>query len=389
MSIESVASMPSRWFPRLRAVLGRLPLGFLGTLVLIALVESALGGMRLEIAPPPTLSWIASDDATRSGLGPIDVLCLGDSLIKHGLLPLEIERLIGKPSFNLAVSAAQPPTTEAMLRHALDRGARPSAIVIGYSPDMLLGGPSASVRNYPEILGPLELIDLAREARDRDFGTEAIIGSLLPSVRARFELRAMIASTVLDPKRERDREVTASMLLRNWSLNRGAQFTPERPEYRGEVSEADIERLSARRFWCNRLNMKAIERTIRLATDRGIRVYWLLCPVTPALREVRVASGSESKETAFVEGFLGRFPGLTVIDARESGLPSDCFVDPIHTSGRGALRLTKAAAAILADPTRTGLVRVSAPEVDWGDPPYETLHESEFAVRSAAGRLRR
>jgi hypothetical protein len=304
------------------------------------------------------------------------------------LIPAEIERATGQRTFNLAVSAAQAPTTYYLLRHALEQGARPSAIIIEYSPDLLMGSPRESIRNYPVLLEPAELVSLARVARDTKFAAQGLLSMLLPSVLDRFEIREFVARKLATGPSD-DGNLTNGMLERNWDLQRGAQFTPDNPRFRGDLTPDDINRLRAEVFWCNRVNRIYIGRTLELAARRHIAVFWLLPPVSPALQRIRDQSGSESKHVAFVQSYLQRYPGLKVIDARFDGFGAELFIDPIHLSGRGALALSRQVGQILTKSTSPAWVQLSAPLKTDGAEAYENLHQSATAIAHAPERPRR
>ncbi len=83
------------------------PVGLLGMLVLVAGVEGLVASHRLDVTSPATLTWSLSAEAARREARECRVLCFGESLMKHGLLPGVLEARLGGRAFNLAVCAAQ------------------------------------------------------------------------------------------------------------------------------------------------------------------------------------------------------------------------------------------------------------------------------------------
>jgi len=338
---------------------GRFPMGLLGMAAWVVAVESFVASRPARFTETSTYSWTLSAAAARSEAASAEVLCFGDSLVKHGLLPEVLRDRLGGPVYNLSVCAAPAPAHYYLLEHAIDAGARPRAIVVDFMPGLLAGTPRDAERSWCELLDVGEVAELARIARDGRFLAAATLDRLLPTVRSRWEIRADIvaafggeAAPLLATNRTH---------RRNWGVHLGAQFTPDNPAFRDEPTEADHRRLLSDHFWCHRINRTYIDRFLDLATSTGVRVYWLLPPASPAVTARRVAAGADAKHTAFVREMVARHPGVVVLDARRSGYDGSKFVDPIHLTGRGALALSAVVAEAIG----------SSPSVAWVDlPPY-------------------
>ena len=366
---------------------GPAPVALLGMLALIAATEWTIGSrLDLDLIQPATLSWrIAREDAHSLALG-ANLLVLGDSLAKHGLLPTVIDPRIGGRSCNLAACAAQPTTSLVLLREALDAGARPDAIVVDFSPDLLLGEPEYNRRNWPELLNCSDLPAFARESDSIDLTIRVGLAMLLPSYRTRHELRDHLRNGVegtSNPNRGMN-----TLYQKHWSTHRGGQFTPPNPAFRGEVSEAELQTLAADRFWCHSVNRRAIESFLGLAESHGIRVYWLLPPVSPALQARRDTSGAEVRHEAFVRSFQSKHPNLTILDARRAGYDWPVFQDARHLVDAGTLALSQSVADAIADGS-TGWVALRAYEAPEQFENLENVHQTMMALELEDGTARR
>ncbi len=315
----------------------RAPLGLLGMLALVASVEGFVGRRPLEFTNPASLSWTLSAAAARDEAPAADVLCLGDSLIKHGALPRVIESVVGGRACNLSVCAAQAPSTYFLFRRALERGARPRALVVDFAPDLLAGGPQYQERCYQELLSARECLELAWLARDSGFLARVALGRLLPTVRGRFEIRSAILSAM--GGRPSGLVDVNRTYRRNWGVNGGAEYTPPNG-YAGEIAPETPRQYMAQAFACQKVNARYLTKLMRLAASRQVPVYWLLPPIVPGLQAERDRSGAEAALEAFLKTQIERHAGLTVLDARRAGVPGTRFVDAVHLNGPGGAALS-------------------------------------------------
>jgi hypothetical protein len=356
-------------------------------LAVVAVVEGLVAGRAIELTTPGTWSWRLSERAARHEATACDVLCLGDSLMKQGLLPPVVVARTGRPIYNLSVVAAQPPAAYYLLRHALDAGARPGAILVDFSPDLLAGGPEYSLRNWPEILSWAEAIEMSTLAARPRLFLDLALRRFLPSYHARFEIRdavlkAFRGARSTNPEHNR-------LYTRQWARNRGGQFTPPDPRFRGQVDEGEQAKLLSGQFWCDRLNRIYVERLLNLAARHGTRVYWLRTPLAPAIQARRDRSGADAREAELILALQQTHPGLVVLDARHSGYDWPAFLDPIHLNGPGALAFSSDVADVLAR---------GAPASSWitlpfyrerpRDLPIEDVEQSLLAIRREAAAIR-
>jgi hypothetical protein len=324
----------------------RLPWGLLGMIALVAIVEGFVSAHRLDFTPTDTSIWALKGLAARGEAAESRVLCFGDSLAIHGLLPPVIEARTGGPAYNLGVCAGQASTSYYLLRRTLDAGARPSAILVDFAPDILSGRPVDVARNWPEMATVRETLDFSWKARDARFFSAAGLSLLLPSYRSRFEVRANVRAALAGA--EGSPGSITRRQWRNWGVNRGAQVTPKNPAFAGEVTPEQHEQLLTDKFWCNRVNERYVRAFLGLAASEGVSVFWVLPPESPEVIARREASGSAAKLSRFVREMQGRFPGVTVLNARGSGYPHSVFVDPRHLDHEGGTTLSSDVAEIVA-----------------------------------------
>ncbi len=363
----------------------RWPLGLIGMVVLVVAVEAYIGRHAFRFTNTATLSWNLSDTAARGEASKAEVLCFGDSLVKHGMIPEVLEAKLGKRVYNVSICAASAPASYFLLKHALDAGARPQSIIVDFMPDLLSGSPRHSSRNWPEILNYRELIELARAGRDFGFFVTMARDRLLNSHRSRWEIQANLIAALrgqVDPLHE-----TNLVYQRNWGQHRGAEYTPDNPAFQGQVTEQDHFKLMSDHFWCNKVNRTYIDKFIKLAESRGAKVYWLLPPVSPAIHQRRVASGADEKYSGFVREVAAKHPSLIVLDARRSGYDHTKFVDPVHLNGRGGVTLsTEVAEAMVSG--RTEWVWLPRYRDRTSPVPLEDVEQSRVVVGSGGKVIR-
>ncbi len=265
-----------------------------------------------------------------------------------------------------------------LLRRALDAGARPQAIIINAKPAILMADLHFNSRYLEEIMTLGECLEIAGLTRNRSLLLSMIVGRLFPSLRSRLEVQTNVLAAL---RGERDRIGAINrVLLRNWSVNRGANVAATVAPDPGTV-RPDVEgRLHPNVFHVDPTNAAGMERLMKIADDRGIPVLWLLPPLSPALQSLRDQSGSEARYERFIRTFMARYPRrLTILDARRAGLPSTFFVDETHLNRRGAIALSRA----VAEAVPTLLSRSPSPTAaEWVAlfiPPDQPA-ESDFAI---------
>lgn len=358
----------------------RAPWGLVAMLALVAGVEAYVARHAIEYTGSGPWSWRVAEDAARREAPGREVLCLGDSLVKLGIAPAVVSGRSGKSSYNLALCAAQAPATYFMLRRALDAGARPSAVVVDFSPFLLSGGPRYNLRQWVEFLRPGEAAALAWRARDAGFFAEAMLGRLVPTIRARSEIRTNILAALFDSSFSLRSHTLPHW--RNWNVNLGCELAPADHDAPPALRPEDHRMLLTGKFWCNPLNEAYIRDFLALAASRGVRVYWLLPPAAPAVQEERDRSGADDRYTRFVARLQAAFPALVVLDARRSGYEAGRFIDPIHLDARGAAALSDDLGVVLGAGVPAGNRWVELPRYRArpADPALEDLDRSRIAL---------
>jgi hypothetical protein len=368
----------------------RLPWGVLGALVLIFTIESRIH--RLEPACFSTVwveDWRRSAQAASTAARDAELLCLGDSASKFGLVPSVLEDATGLISHNLALNVGHALAAEILLDRALAAGARPRVVVLEAVPHLLAASPRAAVRFWPALLRLEQWHVPAIRSRDPRLLAELLVGRIFASVRARFEIRESIIAAL--GSRLPDPLCLLPILRRQWTANRGAQLMSKR------TAPLDPDAFRAELLpsaWSpNPVQAEALRRSITRARSVGARVVLLLPPFIPSVHERRSAAGLETLYEAFIDRLTQEYPGLEVFDARGSCSDDDLHVDPIHLDVGGAIALSRALGEWVAEP-RTG----SFDARGWGRPSglrreaspadVEDLERSRIAIREARGEAR-
>ena len=362
-------------------VFRRRPRGLIGALVLIGLVELAVGRFADLPSRPEAVVWREADRAARSEAVGADVLILGDSLVKFGLLPGVLAERTGLRAVNLAVSGGMAASSDLLLEHALDAGARPRVVVLECLPRLLQLGPDHDLPYWAEIAGPGESLALAAEARDPELLGGLLLPRVLPSLAGRDAIRQAIAAGTTRPLR-RDRRTARVFLREPPGERRGA----------GRVVGADRRRPRrlAGRLLPGRLDLPPGQRPPAPPIARPRRVARhprrlgdaAGPPGAPCERLGSTAF--DAKFARFLDGYRRFYPHLTIIDGRGAAFDPGDFWDPHHLARDGAVRFSVGVAAVLDGPAGAGLVALpddgpAAPP----EAPIEEFRASRLAVVEA------
>ena len=318
---------------------GLVPWGLLGLLVLMLASERYVARRSLDFTRPEYWDWKLSGHAARHKAPKCQVLCFGTSRVQQALVPQVIQERSGLRAWNLSSCWGQAPAYYYLLRRALAAGAKPSAVIVEYHPQCLAGDYWQAVRFWPELLGPREGLDLAWTARDAEFLATTVLAHWFPSIRDRFQIRTNVLAA-LRGETAGDLAWTTLTIVRNKNKNRGALVASKNSKYQGDIAIPMAAGFLPESWTCDPVNEVYIRRLLDLAQARGITVYWLIPPVTPALQARREQKGLDALYTQFARGFLDRYANLVVLDAQRSGYGASVFLDPAHLDRLGACTLS-------------------------------------------------
>jgi hypothetical protein len=320
-----------------------IPWGLLGMICLLGVVEGLLAQRELLLATAVTAnSHFAAEMAQREGPA-CGVLAFGDSQVKCGVYPAVLEDRLDLRAFNLAVLASPPPACYFLLRRALDAGARPAAILVGYM--TLSGNLDEHLPSLQELLGIRECFDLAWNAKDTSLFASAVLARCCPSVRGRHQIRNFLLGFL--QRRGDDPKLSVEQYLQIWAANRGALRIPKVASFDGHMEAGLKETVYARRWQVNAVYARYFRRFLELAGAQEIPVYWLLSPITPEAQSLRDSLGLDAHHTRNVRAIQARYPDLCVIDARHAGYSHSAFADSCHLNSVGAEHLTSEIASII------------------------------------------
>ncbi len=321
------------------------PHGLIGMLALVVAIETGISLQPLRFLETASLSWRLAAEAVPREADRVEVACLGDSLVKIGVIPEVIREGSGQSAYNFAMAQAPAPATYFLFRRLIEAGAKPSALVIDFKPSILAGGPKFSMRHWQTILSPRETFELAIDSRSPAMLCEIMLGQLLPTYRDRFEIRQAIVAALqgeIAPN-----YATNRLAFRSWSLNQGAHLNSPRNEFSGSVSAEIHQKMLSEQWKPHRINTLSIDRLLALAESRQIPVYWLIPPLAPELQKRREQTGVDADFEQFVRSMQAQHPGVTVVDGRHAGYDASTFADHTHLNGRGAITFSHDLAMIL------------------------------------------
>jgi hypothetical protein len=352
-------------------------------IALVAMVETWVSLHPLRFLETASLSWRLAVDAIPEQAKTCEVACLGDSLVKIGVIPEVVREGSGLSTYNFAMAQAPAPATYFVLRRLIEAGGKPSAIVIDFKPSIMAGGPKFSMRHWQTVATAREAVELAAESRSPAMLCEIALGRLLPTYRDRLEIREAILANLrgeAPPNHSTNR-----LALRNWSLNRGAHLNSPRNIFSGEIGPEIHKKLLSDGWKCHRINAIYINKLLDLAESKQIPVYWLITPLPPPLQERREHSGVDDAFVKFVRSMQARHPSLTVVDGRHSAYQTWTFADSTHLNGLGSIAMSHELAKILKT-ARSSNRWVALPRFREGTStlPLEDIEQTKYALEAEA-----
>ena len=374
---------------------GRVPRGGVGTLVLIVLIEMFAGQRTVSLLDSTDLDWKTTSRLATRRAAKCDILCFGDSMVKFGIAPKVLEAALKRPTYNLAMLDGKPAASYFQFRRALAAGARPSAVLVDYSPEAMFQPPWHLFQNprWNELmLDPIESFDVAWNYGMPDLFARFVLARAFPTIRCRGQVRAHVLAA-LNGRDDSTREGNAP-IRRNWQVNHGGILLARQPGFQGDVSAE---------FGCDLLNpqwrsepdnSRYVERFLKLAQARDIPVFWIVPPNANRVLAFRREHGLAEPYSGFIRRAMDRFSNLRVIDARDSAFSDQVFVDPVHLDRQGASVLTTEVAGVLRRTLTPGppvprWVTLGPYRESPALPPLEDVEQSRAALKLDLTRARR
>lgn len=365
----------------------RLPAGMLAMLGVVVLVEALIALNQEQWQSLDFATFQFTRRAIDTGKANTDLLVLGDSVLKLGLQPKVLQERLGLTSYNLAHSGGQAPDTYFALRQALARGARPKAILIDCNPFLLQCAPFTRARETAELRTLYDCLELGWLGWDGGHLGTQLMAKLLPSYRYRETIGGEICAKWMGrPRLQAD---LPPRFWRNWGVNQGAELAVPNPSATRVAGALDETASLLPIFYPHPLNSAFIKRTLKLATSRGIDVYWLIPPINPQVQARREQTRGDNDYETYIRVFQTLFPTLKIIDGRHANYDPALFIDVTHLDCRGSYVYSMAVADVLErgiGPTRWAEI-AQYRQLD-KIPPLEDLEKSQLAL-GAGDALRR
>jgi hypothetical protein len=327
------------------------PWGLFGMAVLVFTAENVLAHFDQYFSDSNVAAYRFPGLACRAA-AKCEVLCFGDSLIKHGILPLVFEDRLGMSAYNLAAPGALPASPYILLRRVLESGGRPSAVLVEFKPRNLAFDPRPLTDGVTALPTFRESVELCWDYADADFATILCLSRMFISYRDRRGLRCVIRKLV-DPSYPL-MFTPSPPFWRNWGLNQGGQLNPKNAQSVSKEGPADLRLYLFPRWQCDPRNERHLVKFLKLAAAHRLRVYWLMPPAHPRLQAWRDEKGADAPYDRFVRTLQAGFRNIKVLDARHSGYGADLFWDAVHLDRDGALAFSAQVAEALRHSSKAG-----------------------------------
>jgi hypothetical protein len=359
---------------------GPWPWGAIGALILIVIIEGRIAATRKFWGEKPA-SWRYAAESARGPARSAEVIVLGDSMAKFGVLPAVIGARAGLSAFNLALFDGPPLASLALLEARLDQGAPPRAIVINLMPHQL-ARPLLDPKHggmWRHVAGLVQSCRFGARFNAVGLPLDVVWSTALPSLAARDGLRAAIEAAIAG--RGRASESVVRVYARNWHANRGAHVLEERAG-RGDFAP-DNHELFPSDWRPDPANLAVARDILALAARHGVRVHWLISPLHPDAAALLETRGVMPRYVEVVHRLAREFPELSVLDARGLDLRDTDFIDAVHLDRGGAIALSESIArALVAAPPARGWVQLDR-IVDPPPAPFvEDVGQSRLAERA-------
>lgn len=319
-----------------------IPWGLIGMLVLVAVVEHFIAANRLRFANHTAFTWRYVSEAARGPEGKADLLCLGDSLVKVGVLPRVLEQRMGGSAYNLATFGGQAPSSYFLLRAALKSGAKPRAVIVDFHANLLAITPKTNSPYWSDLVDARDAVDLAASTLNFSLIGSEIGGWLLPSYKGRDEIRGCIRNALLNDNRSG--EMDRLSMRHNWEIHAGAHIVAATHK---PFAQIETNPTSRGRWVPHPVNATYLRRLLQLAKTHNIEVFWLIPPTHPDFQLRRERLGLDAPFTEFVQSVQQQYANVVVVDGRHSAYDRSLFLDATHLNLAGAQKLSTTLAEVV------------------------------------------
>ncbi len=318
------------------------PAGLIGMLAMISGIELYVARHQERFMTHQASAWKNVSRGFGDAAG-CEVVAMGDSLVKHGVVSPVVERKLGhgRRAYNLALPGGSAPADYFLLRRMLSRGIKPRVILV--DGELLGVDPLSRAGVWPAFLNVRELAEMSLAVRDADYFLRTGLELLLPTFRARAEIRQSVIAAPDGKFFEEYRSIV--VLWRNWKRNGGSQVLPQRDDLAGpdpRTAELQQSNYAPGRWECAPLNALYMNRFLNLAARNGIDVVWLLPPVHPEVLARRIRGGWASSHEDFVKGLQTKYHRLTIVSGWKANYPPAALADVTHLSRTGAIAYSDA-----------------------------------------------
>ncbi len=331
---------------------GRWPAGLVGMLALMMAVEAGFLRAGRDLEALSAADWgRARRVAAGATVARAEILCVGDSLVKTGIIPTAIEARLDRPAYNLAGLGAPPPAAYALLKRAIEAGGAAE----GDRPRRE-GEPALAPRiprrrgrlghSARPVGGPPARVDRRRPRPLRSLSRPSRSLHQAPCRRPQDAGRTDYRSRSAGPWRP--------AIERQYRANRGAVLFADRPGAApdpapdGVLSSGESAVCYPESWSPWPTNVAYLDRTLALAASRGIPVFFVIPPIHPGVQTLRESLGRDAEYVSLVERLVARHPNAIVVDGRHAGFaPRSCF-DGRHLNVDGATALSESLADVIA-----------------------------------------
>jgi hypothetical protein len=365
----------------------------LGSLIAILCVEHFLALQDNTLTPVYAAVARRVGLAARREATKCEILCFGDSLMQFGVVPRVLEKCLGRTSYNLAISGSYPPAAYFLLRRALRSGARPAAIVVDFKANILSGNPLTNPRPWVEMLTLRECAEMSWDQRDTSYFGSLVLGKIVPSYRARYDIRTFCLATLGGELVRGPNEIAP--WFRSFNVNQGASLVPD--AFRSPwPAQSYIDQVFWPQHWeIDPVGGRYVRRFLELAASRHIPVFWVMPPIQQRLQDGRDERNLDQAYVECVFKLLKRFPNNVLVDGHHSEFPDSAYWDPSHLNRTGALALSSGIAQVIGSVLDRGghasarVIPLPRFQEFTLDPPPEDLDSSSVALGLPPGLVRK